>query len=79
MYFILDISIKIPNSNIIRTKESSDNEFLSIVLESGDYCLVSHFEDFKNIYLCLAVKNSTNDMYEIHNLDIIIKTMKSEG
>lgn len=79
MYFILDISIKSVNNNIIKAKESSDNEFQSIALKNGDYCLVSHFENFNNIYLCLAVKNPTSDIYEIHNLDIIIKTMKSEG
>lgn len=55
------------------------NDYQSITLRNGDYCIVSFFKDFKNIYLCKAVKNLENDDYSIHNLTIILNTMRSEG
>lgn len=70
------------NEDTLKSKtsyECSTNDFQNISLENGDYCIVSYFKDLKNIYLCLAVKNSTNKFYEPHNVDIILKTMDSKG
>ncbi|XP_026818102.1 uncharacterized protein LOC113557019 isoform X2 [Rhopalosiphum maidis] len=65
------------NDTIIKSSESFINSFENITLTTGDYCIVSYFKDFKNIYLCKAVKNEAND-YEMHNLPIILKTMDSK-
>lgn len=54
------------------------NDFKNVTLENGEYCLVTYFKDFKNIYLSKAVK-STENIYEMHNLDVILKTIQSEG
>jgi len=67
------------NDTIIKSNKSLINDFQTIELRSGDYCTVSHFKDFKNIYLCKAVKNCENNSYEMHNLPIILKTMESAG
>jgi len=64
---------------MIKSNESLINDFQTIKLRSGDYCIVSYFKDFKNIYVCKAIKNCEDDSYEIHNLHIILKTMMSEG
>lgn len=48
------------------------------MLESGDYCIVSYFKDFKNIYLCKAIKNVEN-AYVMHNMDVIMQTSQSNG
>lgn len=66
-------------NNDIKSNESLINDFHTIKLSSGDYCIVSYFKDFENIYLCKAIKNCENDCYEMHNLHIILKTMMSEG
>lgn len=63
----------------IKSSESSIIDFQNITLTIGDYCIISYFKDFNNIYLCKAVKSDANDDYEMHNLPIIIKTMNSEG
>jgi len=61
-------------------KEYLTNDYQSIKLENGDYCIISYFSDYKNIYVCKAVKNCTDDdSYEMHNMAIILKTMESEG
>lgn len=54
------------------------NDFENIQLENGDYCFVTYFKDFKNIYLSKAVKGSDN-LFKSHNLSIIEKTLQSEG
>lgn len=61
------------------TKKCYTIDFQNIKLENGDYCIVSHFKDLKNIYLCKAVKGSTNDSYDVHNAKIIFETMMSKG
>ncbi|KAE9524914.1 hypothetical protein AGLY_014964 [Aphis glycines] len=63
---------------IIKSSESSIIDYQNITLTIGDYCIISYFKDFNNIYLCKAVKSDANDDYEMHNLPIIIKTMNSE-
>lgn len=77
------IFIDIPNNyknneTIIKSNQSFINDFQSIELENGDYCMVSYFEDFENIYLSKAIINQEN-VYEVHNLSIILKTMDSKG
>lgn len=67
------------NGIIIKSCESSINWFQNITLTIGDYCIISYFKNFNNIYLCKAVKSDANDDYEMHNLPIILKTMNSEG
>jgi len=67
------------NDSLIKSNEILINDFQSIILESGDYCLVSYFKDFKTIYLCKAIKDCEDDTYKMHNLPIILKTMDSEG
>lgn len=67
------------NDALIKSNESLINDFQSIILKSGDYCLVSYFKDFKTIYLCKAIKDCEDDTYKMHNLPIILKTMDSEG
>ncbi|VVC40574.1 Hypothetical protein CINCED_3A001375 [Cinara cedri] len=58
------------------TEESSNNSFKSISLKNGDYCMLSHFEDFQNIYVCKAVCSKEDpNVYEMHNFDIIMKTI----
>ncbi|KAL4141977.1 hypothetical protein QTP88_004511 [Uroleucon formosanum] len=66
------------NDSKVQSNESLINDFQSIKLRSGDYCLVSYFKDFKTIYLCKAVKIRGDDVYEMHNLPIIVKTINSE-
>lgn len=62
------------------TKECSDNLFKSISLNNGDYCLVSYFKDFQNIHLCKAVRSKEDlNLYKVHNSDIILKTLTSNG
>ncbi|XP_029347622.1 uncharacterized protein LOC100166817 isoform X3 [Acyrthosiphon pisum] len=66
------------NDAIIKSNESLINDFQSIILRTGDYCIVSYFKDFKTIYLCKAIKDCEDDTYKMHNLPIILKTMDSE-
>ncbi|XP_022168298.1 uncharacterized protein LOC111032328 isoform X2 [Myzus persicae] len=66
------------NDTIIKSNASLINDFQTIKLRSGDYCLVSYFKDFKNIFLCKAVKSCVIDGYEMHNTPIILKTLESE-
>lgn len=61
------------------TEQKETNDFPTITLENGDYCIISHFEDFKNIYLCEAVKCLNSDSYEMHNLEIVVRTMGNDG
>lgn len=67
------------NGTIIKSSKSPINDFQNITLKIGDYCIISYFKDFNNIYLCKALKSDANDNYEMHNLPIILKTMNSEG
>lgn len=62
-------------------KENTTIEsFKSILLKNGDYCLISDFTDFQNIYLCKAICSVIDsEQYETHNFDIIVKTMISKG
>lgn len=63
---------------IQKKTESLNNNYQSIVLENGDYCIVSYFKDFKNIYVCKAIKNTENT-YEMHNIEVIVNTIQSDG
>lgn len=80
-FFKLGISNDSDNNSIIHTeKESLIADFQTIKLENGDCCIVSYFEDFKNIHLCKAVKDCKNSSsYESHNLPIVLETMSSNG
>jgi hypothetical protein len=60
-------------------RKSVTNDFQIIKLENGDRCIVSYFKDFKNIYLCGAVKDNEKNSYKVHNYDIITKTLESTG
>lgn len=66
------------NETIIKSNECLINNFHSITLTIGDYCIISYFKDFKNIYLCKAVESCKHDTYEMHNLPIVLKTMINE-
>lgn len=79
-FFILEISNGNDNhSTINMQRKSLTTDFQTIKLENGDFCFVTYFKDFKNIYLCGAVKNDKTNSYDAHNLNIILKTMKSTG
>lgn len=81
IFFIIEPTISniTENNEVMNdTKRCLSNDFENIVLKNGDFCIVTHFKDFKNIYLCKAVKNDA-DIYETHNMDIISKTLHSKG
>lgn len=81
IFFIVEstISNTTENNEVMNDiKRCLSNNFENVTLKNGDYCIVSHFQDFENIFLCKAVKNYA-DVYEMHNMDIISKTSFSKG
>lgn len=76
----MGVGNKSENQGLINaTKPSLINDFQNIQLENGDYCFVSYFEDFKNIYVCKAVKDYSDNSYKLHNISVIMETIQSEG
>lgn len=62
--------------------EATDNlskEWESVIIENGDYCIITHFKDFKNIYVCKAVMDQEDNTYKMHNMAIVLATLNSEG
>lgn len=77
--FVLEISNKNGNDKLMNKIKDDLENFETISLENGDLCLISFFKDFKNIYVCKAIKDSSEDSYNIHNLEIILKTIENKG
>ncbi|XP_060853511.1 uncharacterized protein LOC132931636 isoform X2 [Rhopalosiphum padi] len=47
-------------------------EFENAKLKNGDYCIISFFKDFKNIYVCKAVKDCNDSFYTNHEMDSLL-------
>lgn len=79
--FLFNIDISNENGNNESMNKIKENlvDFEIISLENRDVCLISHFEDFKNIYVCKAIKDTSTNVYNMHNIEIILKTMESNG
>jgi len=55
-------------------------EFENAKLKNGDYCIISFFKDFKNIYVCKAVKDCNDSFYTNHEMDSLLNpTNHSKG
>lgn len=51
----------------------------SLLLKNGDYCIITHFEDFSSIYVTKAIKNSKDGSFDVCSLEVTKKTIESIG
>ncbi|XP_050441642.1 uncharacterized protein LOC126846351 isoform X4 [Adelges cooleyi] len=57
------------NDKVLDELKNQKNPF-----KSGDICLLTHFQDFKNIYVSKAIKCSENN-YDLHNIIMEVATI----
>ncbi|XP_050525474.1 uncharacterized protein LOC126896591 isoform X2 [Daktulosphaira vitifoliae] len=74
---IIDELMKVEEQNLTNYDLKKSSKIERSMLKSGDYCIITYFEDFDCIYIGKAKKDN-NDIV-LYNYNLILEVMQSKG